>query len=163
MEPQSQQPTICLSLFSARSIQSMTPNPTSWRSILILFTHLRLTLPSSLFPSGYPVKSIYASLLSPIHATCPAHLKPPDCITRIILGKCRYHADAHYEVHSPVTLSFLDPIILISSLFSNTLSYVPAVMLRVFKAKAGASVPGALPCRAFLPQYLNNYSVNHST
>ena len=31
---------------SARSIQSMPPNPTSWRSNLILSSHLRLGLPS---------------------------------------------------------------------------------------------------------------------
>ena len=42
-----------LSLFWARPIQSMYPHPTSWRSILILSTHLRLGLPCSLFPSGY--------------------------------------------------------------------------------------------------------------
>ena len=29
------------------------PHPTSWRSILILSTHLRLGLPSGLFPSGF--------------------------------------------------------------------------------------------------------------
>ena len=43
-----------LSLSWARPIQSIYPHPTSWRSILILPTHLRLGLPSGLFPSGFP-------------------------------------------------------------------------------------------------------------
>ena len=40
-------------------IQSIYPHPTSWRSILILSTHLRLGLPSGLFPSGFPPKTLY--------------------------------------------------------------------------------------------------------
>ena len=39
-----------LSLSWANSIQSSQPSPTSWRSILILSPHLRLGLPSGLFP-----------------------------------------------------------------------------------------------------------------
>jgi hypothetical protein len=47
-----------LSLSWARSIHSMPPHLTSWRSILtILFSHLRLSLPSILFPSGFPTQS----------------------------------------------------------------------------------------------------------
>jgi len=37
------------SLSWANPIQSIYPHPTSWRSILILSTHLRLGLPSGLF------------------------------------------------------------------------------------------------------------------
>ena len=44
-----------LSLSWASPIQSIYPHPTSWRSILILSTHLRLGLPSGLFPSGFPI------------------------------------------------------------------------------------------------------------
>ena len=51
-----------LSLSCASPIQSTYPPPTSWRSILILSTHLRLGLPSGLFPSGFPTKALYAPL-----------------------------------------------------------------------------------------------------
>ena len=63
-----------LSLSWASPIQSTYPHPTSWRSILILSTHLRLGLPSGLLPSGFPTKNLYTLLSSPIRATCPAHL-----------------------------------------------------------------------------------------
>ena len=63
-----------LSLYRASPIQSTYPHPTSWRSVLILSTHLCLGLPSGLFPSGFPKKTLYTPLSSPIRATCPAHL-----------------------------------------------------------------------------------------
>ena len=44
-------------------IQSIYPHPTSWRSILILSTHLRLCLPCGLFPSCFPTKA-------PIYICC---------------------------------------------------------------------------------------------
>ena len=76
-----------LSLSWASPIESIYPHPTSWRSIIILFTHLRLDLPSGLLPSGSSTKTLYTPLSSPIRATFPAHLILLDFITRTILGE----------------------------------------------------------------------------
>ena len=75
-----------LSLSWASPIQSIYPHPTSWRSILILSTHLRLGLPSGFLPSIFHTKTLYTPLSSPICATCPTHLILLDFITRTILG-----------------------------------------------------------------------------
>ena len=81
-----------LSLAWASPIQSIYTHPTSWRSILILSTHLRLCLPAGLFPSGFPTKNLYTPLSSPIRATSPAHLILLDFITRTILGEEDYES-----------------------------------------------------------------------
>ena len=54
-----------LSLSWASPFQSIYPHPTSWRCVLILSTHLRLSLPSGLFPSGFTTKTLYTPLSSP--------------------------------------------------------------------------------------------------
>ena len=100
-----------LSLSWVSPIQSTYPHPTSWRSILILSTHLSLGLPSGLLPFGFPTKTLYAPLTSPIRATCPAHLILLDFITRIILGEeyRSFSSSLCNLLHSPFTSSLLGP------------------------------------------------------
>ena len=71
----------------ASSTQSIPPHSPSWRSILLLSSHLSLRLPSGLFASGFPTKTLNTSLLSPICATCPTHPNILDFITRYKLGE----------------------------------------------------------------------------
>jgi len=48
-----------LSLSWASPIQSIYPHSNCWRCILIISTHLSLGLPSGLFSSGFPTKTLY--------------------------------------------------------------------------------------------------------
>ena len=113
-----------LSLSWASPIQYIYPHPTSWRSILILSTHLSLGLPSGFFPSGFPTKTLYTPFSSPIRATCPAHHILLDFITVTILGEeyKSFSSSLCNFLLSPVTSSLLGPNILLNTMFSNTLS-----------------------------------------
>jgi len=75
-----------LPLLGSRSIISMPVHSISWRSILILSSHLFLGLPRVLLPSDLPTANLYAPLLSPVRATCPAHLILLYLITRMIIN-----------------------------------------------------------------------------
>ena len=115
-----------LSLSWTSSIQSIYSHPTSWRSNLILSTHLCLGLPSGLLPSGFASKTLYTPLSLPIRVTCSAHLILLDFITRTILGEeyKSFSSSLCNLLHSPVTSPLLGPNMLLNTMFSNTLSFL---------------------------------------
>ena len=76
-----------ISLSLVTSVQAKPPHLTSSRSNLLFSCHLRLDLPSGLFPLGFPSNTLCAILLFPKYAACPNHLILRVLITRIIFGE----------------------------------------------------------------------------
>jgi hypothetical protein len=66
-------------------------------SLLRLFSHLRLGLPSGLIPSGFPTKALLEFRFFPMCATCPVHLIL-DMIFLLYLAKSTYYEAPHYTI-----------------------------------------------------------------
>jgi len=99
--PHSQMSADCLILSQINSVHA----PSHCQKSHLLSYYLRLGLPSGLFPSGFPIKTLYTPLLSHIRATCSAHLILLDLINRKILGE-QYRSLSSSLcscLHSPVT------------------------------------------------------------
>ena len=128
--PHSQMPATCPYSESARS-SPCPPHPTSWRSILILSSHLRLFLPSGLFPSGFPHQyPAYTSPLPRIHymprQSHSSRFYHPNNIgwgVKVSSSLCIF-------LHSFATSFLLGPNILLNTLFSNTLSLCSSLNVR---------------------------------
>jgi hypothetical protein len=109
-----------LSLSWATSIQSITPHPTCWRSILLLTSHLTPGLPSGIFFADFPTKILYTSILSPyVLMPRPLHYSRFYHLNNIWWG---VSSSLCAFLRSPVTSSLWDPNILLYTRFTNTLS-----------------------------------------
>jgi hypothetical protein len=62
----------------------------------MLYIHLRLGLPSGLFPYGCLTNNLYTFLFSPIRATCPAHLILLDCV---MFQNCSIQSELNLHCH----------------------------------------------------------------
>jgi len=93
-----------LSLSWPSPIQSTYPHPTSWRSILILSTHLRLGLPSGLFPSGFPTKTLYIPFPHPY----APHAQPISFFS--ILSPAQYWVRSTSHLAPCYTVSSIPPL-----------------------------------------------------
>ena len=104
-----------------------TPTSHFLKIHLILTSHLRLRLPSGLFPSGFPTKTLYIPLLSPIRATRSAHFIVFYLITWIIFGEQLRSLSSSLcsFLHSPVTSSLLGPVFSSAPYSLTPSAYVP--------------------------------------
>ena len=109
------------------------PNPVHIPTFHLLEIRPNIIHPSTprspqcgLLPSGFPTKTLYTHLSSPIRATCPAHLILLDFITRTILGEeyRSFSSSLCNLLHSPVTSSLLGSNILLNTMFSTTISFL---------------------------------------
>jgi hypothetical protein len=92
-----------------------------------LSTHLRLGLCSGIFPSDFPTNILYA-VFSPhsCYTPCPSHHPWLDHSNYT----WRKSSSLRSFLQLPITSSLFDPNILLSTLFSNTLSLCSSLNVR---------------------------------
>jgi hypothetical protein len=104
----------------------------SSKNHLSIFPQLRFVSPSGLFPFGFPDIILYALLFYTNRATRTTHLILLDLIILIILGEdCKlWRSPLCSFLQFPVTSSFFGWNILLSTLFSNSLSLCCSLNVR---------------------------------
>jgi len=132
--PHNSQPPVCI-LSQINPLHALTSH------FLNIHLYIRLGLPSCLFPSGFPTKTLYTPLLSPILATCSARLVLLDLTARIKFGEeyRSLRSSLCSFPHSHVTSLLLDPNILLDALFPNILSLLTVpIRSKIFRHKPRA-------------------------
>ena len=113
--------------------------PTSWRSILILSSHLCLGLPSGLFPSGFPTKTLHESI-HPFSASCFLQILVYKKLSFLVMG-CLWSLLDDFSL-SP---SFNPQFITLWNSFSLWLPSSPLAFLVLFSLSYGPWI--LFPCR----------------
>ena len=130
----------------------------------ILKIHFNIAFPSTpwsskwFFPSGFPNKTLYAPLLSPIRATYTAHLILLDLITRIIFGE-------EYRSLSSSLCSFLHSFVSSSQaqIFSSApYSQTPSAYI-LTQCERPSFTPIQNNMRNYSSAYLNLYILGQQT
>jgi len=110
----------------------MPPHLTFCRWTLILSFHLPRGFLSGVLPSSLSTKNLYAHLIPPNTCTCRAYLIFFfNVLTQVIFGE-EYRPLSSLLcslLHSPITSSLLGPNILLSTLFSYTLSLCTSLIV----------------------------------
>ena len=114
-----------LSLSWASPIQSIYTHPTSWRSILILSTHLRLGLPSGLLSSGFPTKTLYTPLSSPY----APHAQPISFFS--ILSPAQYWARSTNHLAPRYAISSIPPLPRLSEVQIFSLHFLNVIIISI--------------------------------
>jgi hypothetical protein len=84
---------------------------------LNIIPHLHVSLSIGPFSSGFPTKTLYTFLLSPMHVTCPVHIILLDLIILIIYDKL--WSSSLCSFLQPISWPFFD---LLSTLLSKSFS-----------------------------------------
>lgn len=121
--PPSYPPAICTYFSQMNPVRTFTS-----LTFILIFSHLCIDLPSRLFPSSFPTKTMYEFLFSPLHATCSAHRILLGLITVTIFGGG--YIWWNFSLRNSCNFLYLSPDIFLITLFSNVVTLCSSLNVR---------------------------------